>query len=970
MPEDTADRIARLQAEIAALRQSLGIPGLPEVALETLRAELAEKDAALARLSGTLGIGSVTAQRDVNIATNQTILNLALAVYGVDPGQEQREQLARYLDRLAAKLVYLPLRSLDERLNRGEGIALPHVYVMLATQGKVVVARGFEDAVKGYFVDGKVWGELKPEFAPRQVLPDRAIIGYTAATNGIYTLERSTLATEALAEIPRLVLCGDPGSGKSTFVRYLAWALAQQFLGRDAPALAGWPGERQSLPVIIPVRTLAGDLEHAGPADQIVFKALVKTIVSYGAYGADELLSKALDTGSALLLFDGLDEVPLDRVPGSTVDRATAFEALKSFARTYRKAGILITTRTRAFDEESRASLGWPVATLAPLTLGQMRFFVKAWYNELAAAGQLAPEVAARLERELIAAVERSDHLNELGRTPLLLTLMALVLYNKGELPRDRPQLYERVLELLLGQWDKVREGSSLSETLGLTDWTAERFRPLLDQLSYQAHRAAQSADGRGRLARSAVRDALIAFFVQAGFREDQAMALAGRCLDYFSQRSGLLVPDDASDSYTFAHLTLQEHCAGRFIATSRNPIELILKHRADDRWREPILLGLGSVQAASPFLIESVIRRLAGSATSDRQRQQRDLVLAAEIGADRDWAVLRGQGLDVDELETSLRVGLAGLLEERAAPLPVDERLRAGRLLGAIGDPRFPVTLEQWRHTLTDARPERFTSEGSHYWRYVPGGRYKIGGWGEGEASVELELAPFWVARLPITAAQFATFIEAGGYQDERWWTPEGNRWRGERRQPELWMDAVYHEPNQPMTIISWYEATACCAWLSAQLMGALPEGYLVRLPTEAEWEAAASADGQGGRRTYPWGNEDATPERAIYDSMGFEAAAPVGCCPTGAAACGALDIAGNVWELTCSSYESYPAETYAIRKDFANDQWYASLRGGSYSSGSSFVRCGARDRFGPDLGYSDLGFRVCVSPRFAYPS
>ena len=125
-----------------------------------------------------------------------------------------------------------------------------------------------------------------------------------------------------------------------------------------------------------------------------------------------------------------------------------------------------------------------------------------AFYAELIANGQLERAQAEKLGQELIDTIVASPKLRAMAKTPLLLTMMVLVLYHDGPLPRDRPLLYERILELLLGQWDKLREGQSLAEAIGQPDWDSERIRPLLDQLSYQAHDTASSEDGRGRLRR------------------------------------------------------------------------------------------------------------------------------------------------------------------------------------------------------------------------------------------------------------------------------------------------------------------------------------------------------------------------------------------------------------------------------------------------------------------------------------
>jgi predicted NACHT family NTPase len=222
---------------------------------------------------------------------------------------------------------------------------------------------------------------------------------------------------------------------------------------------------------------------------------------------------------------------------------------------------------------------------------------------------------------------------------PLLLTMMALVLYNRGELPRDRPQLYENILDLLLGRWDTVQEkgGQTLAEYVGIPEWDTKRILPLLDRLSYEAHRTASSSDGRGRLDKTTVRTTLIKFLEQAGVSEATAFEKAGRCIDYIQQRSGLLIPD-GDESYVFAHLTLQEHCAGRYIVLgSEDPVKLVLEHRADDRWREPIMLGLGLAPPADlDDVFEALWERGEAGDKKSWERWYQDLMLVSEIGADR----------------------------------------------------------------------------------------------------------------------------------------------------------------------------------------------------------------------------------------------------------------------------------------------------------------------------------------------
>lgn len=917
--------------------------------------------------------------------------NVALLsdIYQRNPSKDERRRLIWYLHALAGDLRRLPLRGLDPALADGCGVDLARVYVMLATTAQVALASDQPDQLARFFRNGKVpqqtpasqaQDHLVPAHDSAVALPDVAVINLhwkdrlpNDGTHGqCLTLFRAQLATEAVGHQSRLVLLGDPGGGKSTFLRHLAWVLARRGLDQLGPEteLFGWNHQRRRLPLLLPLRRLAGMLATADAGAQTVYQALRDVVAGSGVKDPDDLLTDALVRGAAILLLDGLDEVPVDATPTSA-GRLATLRAVRAFAERYGRASVVLTCRTRAFTDALQDCLGWPVETLAPFTLGQVRHFVPAWYAELVTAKQLTEDQTTRLSTELVETIAANQRLRTMAATPLLLTLMALLLVRRGTLPRDRPRLYEEILELLLGQWDKVRDSQSLAEVIGRPDWTSERLRPLLDRLSYEAHLAGSSVDGRGRLERGRVRDALIDFFETAQVPEP--WSAAQRCLDYFEQRSGLLSPD-GDESYVFAHLTLQEHCAGRHLLLSRDAVRQVLVRRGEDRWREPIFLGLGVVQATNPYLVEKMLRTLVDQCEEGGEkpvaRWHRDLILAAELGKDRDWAYLRDQEVDVSGLQADLRAGFISLLADREQPVPVAERVRVGVLLGELGDPRVPVTSEAWQAEL--AQRNQAFGQPTGYWCYVGGGTYQIGGWEEGEPHAAIILKSFWIARTPITVAQYAPFVDVG-YRPaaERWWTPQGWQWKQQdnRTEPGLWNTSAYRGPNQALVGLTWYEATAYCAWLTEQVRAALPEGYVIRLPTEAEWEAAAAYDAQRQRRLYPWGEQEPTPELVIYDANKLGRPVPVGCCPAGAAACGALDLVGNVWEWTCSHWEQYPAQSVHVVEDFTPEAYAVPLRGGSWDDKSSNVRCGARDRGPPDSGlYNPWGGRMIVAPPLAH--
>ena len=520
--------VAGREQQIAEIEATLKIPSIPDTVRKLLEKRLQDL---LADKNHSSMPGTVNVSNDGRINGVAVGLNLGRIIFGRDPEEEERRRLVWYLTRLASKLYRLPLRGLDEQLEQGKGIGLPQVYVMLASD--VSIAKGIhrpEEVLRYFNSDQRT---LKKEYDPDWALPSETVIYIQLQSHELIPIAdfheflktrkveakrglqvfKPELLTATMKNARRMILLGDPGSGKSTFLRHLAWVLSQRGLDqlKDTATLRGWKDRDLMLPIILPLRTLAGKLAQHGQKeiDSVVTAALHDELQRYNIGKVDDLLREALHHGTVLLLCDGLDEVPSQAL-SEVADRSTVLAALKSFISLYRELSIVVTCRTRAFDQRlgvfdyGHGESEWGVHKVAPFTLGQIRHFVPSWYHELAATEQIDKEQASRLEQKLMDAILGNKKLQDLAHTPLLLTMMALVLYNKNELPRDRPQLYERILELLLGQWDKVRDGQSLSEAIGQPDWGSERIRPVLDLLSYQAHSTAASADGRGRLKRCA----------------------------------------------------------------------------------------------------------------------------------------------------------------------------------------------------------------------------------------------------------------------------------------------------------------------------------------------------------------------------------------------------------------------------------------------------------------------------------
>jgi formylglycine-generating enzyme required for sulfatase activity len=199
------------------------------------------------------------------------------------------------------------------------------------------------------------------------------------------------------------------------------------------------------------------------------------------------------------------------------------------------------------------------------------------------------------------------------------------------------------------------------------------------------------------------------------------------------------------------------------------------------------------------------------------------------------------------------------------------------------------------------------------------------------------LHLPDYYIARTPITNAQYAAFVKATGHKQPKQW---------EGRKPPR------GKKEHPVGSDTWLDAVAYCTWL-AQLTG---KPY--RLPSEAEWEKAArGTDG----RIYPWGDRW-DPKRCSSMEGGKGDTTPVGAYPNGASPYGLLDMAGNVWEWTLSLRRDYPYDPRDGREDLGAAGSRV-VRGGSWSRDQRYARCACRNWFIPGPWGLSLGVRVVVS-------
>jgi iron(II)-dependent oxidoreductase len=230
-----------------------------------------------------------------------------------------------------------------------------------------------------------------------------------------------------------------------------------------------------------------------------------------------------------------------------------------------------------------------------------------------------------------------------------------------------------------------------------------------------------------------------------------------------------------------------------------------------------------------------------------------------------------------------------------------------------------------------------------------------------------EVEIAPYRIARAPVTNIEFAAFVDANGYLDRSHWSDDGWSWRTSidaahpvywhRGADRTWLLRRFREtvplpPHEPVIHVNWHEAQAYCRWAGR------------RLPSEAEWELAASGY---TKQRFPWGDSAPSPRVANLD-LALGRPADVAAFPAGDSPFGCRQMIGNVWEWTSSRFAPYPGFVADPYKEYS-EPWFASphmvLRGGCFATRGRLLRNTWRNFYPPHRRDVLAGFRTCAADR-----
>ena len=862
-------------------------------------------------IEGTNVANVIHVQQQILVASPE---KLAAFLGTREPPEDLRTAVEVYLKYLVDKYYHLDLKGMGITDQLPIGLVLRELYVPLKARSEMP--------------RGEAWSRF--QLAGREI--PAKIAEHLSEKAG----EAQPLL-ELLEQRDGLVVLGDPGSGKTTFLKYLALEAASA--GAASPRL----------PILLPFSAYANALAKGDVALNDFIPAYFRGL------GAElpmqELVRTALKEGRALVLLDGLDEVKDESLRATVVGKVDHFYAL------YHGKGnkFVLTSRIVGYKGVRFSARGLQVCTLVDFDDEEIESFVGKWTTAIEKAvhseGDFARYEADRERDELLDAVARNPGVRSLAANPLMLTILALMKRQGISLPDRRVELYQTYVVALLSSWNRARSiGRQASYEPDVTA-TLNTLAPLALWMHTQS-------PGVGLVPYRDLRRELIALIGKDAPNPDER---ADAFLADVRAHASLLI-ERGFEEYGFIHLTFEEYLAAYALAKQGQQdvapvVGALCRHTGEQAWREVTLLTVGYMtfvqnrDEAASALVQGILESTEG-------KPGEAVVLAGEaVGDVGSEAITEG---------CRSTVTTALLQQLRDPGIEATLRARAGAALADIGESRPEVT-------SLDAMP----------FCLVPGGDFQMGEAGSEHAELHLNsylTYDYWIGRFPVTVAQFREYVKL----DEEHHQPDDS-------------DALQGDDNCPVVWVSWDEAMRFCVDLTAHWhdTGRLASDWCVRLPSEAEWEKAA----RGGRRIpqepamrrpqveltenlfpereYPWG-DGAAPDNANYDDTGIGKVSAVGCFPGGRSPYGCEEMAGNVWEWTRSVWgkESkkfedmfkpqfkYPYIPNDGRENKDTAKYLHALRGGAFFDCDRLARCAYRYRYGPNGRSGDIGFRVVLSP------
>ncbi|WP_020395684.1 SUMF1/EgtB/PvdO family nonheme iron enzyme [Thiolinea disciformis] len=635
------------------------------------------------------------------------------------------------------------------------------------------------------------------------------------------SLRESKLLLAHLQEqgLKRMVVRGDVGSGKSSFINYLCFSLIESHHGKElTPTL---PPQWQRRPVVrILLREIGSKIFESSDLSQQLMHFVrqqvevhVRQVIAVDEHNL-KLMWESFRTDferSGVLILDGLDEVSNSHEQAEQRSRRQLLlEAIQALARhkTYENMAIIVTSRNHAYGGDD-ALLGFRLFQLEPLSVQQRyEYFIQHWYQRVAN----TPEEQASYEsdaRQLLNNIAKRPSLRPLTETPLLLTLILVLDKAKIGLPESRAELYQHAVMLLLERWNKqllpyedslsVEERQAL-EILKLDPSILLEAMKALAEHTYRTAQLQTQEKPQDTIVFSvdAVESALKAQLQQysgLGFAHQDS------CQNFLRFRSQILVA--VGEDLSFVHKSFHEYLTAAYVmerSMSRERIlrEMISSEEQRDWWREVFLFAMNIEKAE--FMLWQMKQQVLSRPLSGLDAEAVDnhlgmMSLFSEAALENSLEKVVSRDAKRNPELSAAYHDLQNYLQEwwDNTRLSIPQKARLGRIWGHCGDTREGLTFQRDAYVIRYAtQTKRSFPLPDFKWCEIPTGEFLMGtqgedGWGDEKPAQNMVFdQPFYMTASPITNAQYQAFVDAGGYEDESLWRalPQAAQdwWRGDQ--------------------------------------------------------------------------------------------------------------------------------------------------------------------------------------------
>lgn len=661
-----------------------------------------------------------------------------------------------------------------------------------------------------------------------------------------------------------LYVSGIAGCGKSTFCRWIAWLVTQGYMPEQETFSVKYSVVEKfpaaflgKLPLLVPLREFWPFLSHSPGQDEVSLQELETALQDWSQAKLSRItpdhVMQFIRTGRAVLLFDGVDEVPESYGEGIYLyyPRRMLVHGLAQAVRIWSKAGnkLLLTSRPYGLKAGDVEKLQLPQAEIIDLPAPLQELYIRRWF------GALQYDVA--MADAMLGHLQEREELAPLSGNPVLLMAMCSLFPQGGRLPQDKSELYKMTIDRLL--YNRYR-----------TDTEVRNNHERLAVIAHSMHTGRWLSEAERQTPQAEVTyseiEKVLSEYLRADLFQEAGLKSVHDVREELLSRSGLLVAKGQNKA-SFYHLTFQEYLTGRRMVqeSCEDLLEKVQHYGGTPEWRQTLSFAFGSAlqDTLSSARAAEIIRRLVLGASVKQLDHLLVLADFIEILYLKEGKSLAGAIIE------PFRVLCGQAIEEQVDLL---KRFDMARVLGIVGDPRLILDLRHPPHGYVE----------------IPADTYLIG---DDKRPFELKNS-FWLGKYPVTNGQFRLFWQEDGYKNNEWWSTEGREWRDREQvtEPRYWRHGRWNGDNFPVVGVSWYEADAFCKWAGG------------RLPDKREWEAAAR--GPNGLE-FPWGNKW-NKEKCNNLDTGLRRTSPVGLFPSGRSKDSGLeDMSGNVWEWTDSWYD-----------------------------------------------------------------